>query len=209
MDSSRFNTLWQRAGARNNSTAAFAVLVDYYSEPHRRYHTARHVRDCLEIYDSAVPVLGNNDAVEMALWFHDAVYIVGQTDNESCSAALFRSLSEGYLPSDFNEQVVRLIMATRHNQAPTAADEQFATDVDLDGLAKPWDAFITDTQLLRQENSATDDKTFRGNVRGFFERLLARPSIYATGHFEVKSEAIARGNIERLLAELDSLPLGP
>ena len=209
MDSSRFNTLWQRAGARNNSTPAFDVLVDYYSEPHRRYHTARHVRDCLETYDSAVPVLANNDAVEMALWFHDVVYIVGQTDNELCSAALFRSLSEGYLPSDFSEQVVRLIMATRHNQAPTAADEQFAMDVDLDGLAKPWNAFINDTQLLRQENSATDDKTFRGNVRGFFERLLAHPSIYATAHFEVKSEAIARSNIERLLAELDSLPLGP
>ena len=208
MDSSRFNTLWQRAGARNNSTAAFAVLVDYYSEPHRRYHTARHVRDCLETYDSAVPVLGNNDAVEMALWFHDAVCVVGQTDNELCSAALFRSLSEGYLLSDFTDQVVRLIMATRHNQAPTAADEQFARDVDLGGLAKPWEAFINDTQLLRQENSATDDKSFRTNVRSFFERLLARPSIYATSYFEVKSEAIARGNIERLLAELDSLPLG-
>jgi predicted metal-dependent HD superfamily phosphohydrolase len=100
-------------------------------------------------------------------------------------------------------------MATRHNQAPTAADEQFATDVDLDGLAKPWDAFINDTQLLRQENNATDDETFRANVRGFFERLLARPRIYATAYFEVKSEALARSNIERLLAELDSLPLGP
>ena len=207
MDSSRFNTLWQRAGARNNGETAFAVLADYYSQPHRRYHTARHVRDCLETYDSAVPVLGINDAVEMALWFHDAVYIIGQTDNELSSAALFRSLTEDHLPNDFNEQVVRLIMATRHNQAPAAADEQFATDVDLAGLAKPWDAFINDTQLLRQENRATDDETFRENVRGFFERLLARPSIYATAYFEVKSEAIARGNIERLLAELDSLPL--
>ena len=208
MDTSRFDKLWKRSGGRNNSSAAFTVLEQHYSEPHRRYHTANHITACLTTYDRAASTLGVNDAVEMALWFHDVIYVAGQTDNETRSAELFQSLSNAHLPGSFIDRVVRMIIATRHKALSPTSDEQFVVDVDLDGLAKPWNAFIADTQLLREENHSADEAIFLGGMRHFFGHLLERPSIYATPFFQASSELKARKNVQRLLAELDSLELG-
>ena len=72
-----------------------------------------HITACLTTYDRAASTLGVNDAVEMALWFHDVIYVAGQTDNETRSADLFQSLSNAHLPGSFIDRVVRMLIATR------------------------------------------------------------------------------------------------
>ena len=70
-------------------------LITRYREPHRRYHTADHLRQVLTMIDE---LAGDQDLflVRLAAWFHDAVYAIppGQVTNEEASARLaIRELS--------------------------------------------------------------------------------------------------------------------
>lgn len=50
----------------------YDTLVKRYQEPHRAYHTLKHIIDCLNEFEEVKPLLQNPNAVEMALLFHDA-----------------------------------------------------------------------------------------------------------------------------------------
>lgn len=64
-------------------------LVQAYGENHRHYHTMSHVLDMLKTLDESKENLEHADDVELAIWFHDAVYVPHRNDNECASAALF------------------------------------------------------------------------------------------------------------------------
>ena len=49
----------------------YDALLARYSEPRRRYHTLQHLAECFAAFD-----------VELALWFHDAIYNTRRSDNE-------------------------------------------------------------------------------------------------------------------------------
>ena len=112
MNSDRFRALWHRAGGGLESHGLFNLLNDHYQEPHRHYHNGRHILVCLQAYDDAAVAIGADDAVEMALWFHDAIYTSGASDNEARSVAWFQELAADQLPGSFISEVSQLIMAT-------------------------------------------------------------------------------------------------
>ena len=96
MTQERFISLWKKY-IRDDVTAApgpiYEDLFRRYSEPHRRYHTPRHIDRCLEQLDLARNLMDDPDAVEMALWFHDVIYDPGENDNELKSAEWFTSIA--------------------------------------------------------------------------------------------------------------------
>src|SRR5262245_38057021 len=68
------------------SDEVYSALVSAYSESHRHYHTAQHITDCLEQLDAASAVADSSEEIELALWFHDAVYKPTSSKNELKSA---------------------------------------------------------------------------------------------------------------------------
>ena len=76
MDSFLFS--WQRAwagiGAAGEGGALFARLMAAYAEPQRHYHTQQHLAECLEHLAAAYSLASEPGEVELALWFHDAIY---------------------------------------------------------------------------------------------------------------------------------------
>src|SRR5262245_50995724 len=52
----------------------------------RHYHTFEHLEACLRELDSARPLAVRPAEVELALWYHDAVYRSWRRDNEAQSA---------------------------------------------------------------------------------------------------------------------------
>ena len=91
MDQRRFEELWERCVGAGGEDV-FRQIEVLYGEAHRHYHDQTHIVHCLRQFDLAGAIIPNPDAVEMALWFHDAIYEVPDgpsPDNERRSAELF------------------------------------------------------------------------------------------------------------------------
>ena len=199
LDRERFERLWERR-IGVGAGAVFDALDAAYREPHRRYHTVAHVEHCLHCFDLAADRMDEPDAVEMALWFHDAVYDVPTQGNELRSAELFAARAGGRGSERFRSTVHRLIMVTEHREPPATLDESFIVDIDLSSFGLPWDEFLRDSLAVRAEFAMVPDAEFYPRHRKFTESLLARPHFCFTEFFRERHEARARENVERILA---------
>ena len=206
MDLGRWTALWSRLGARGDGLAIFTRLAGAYAEPARAYHTARHIQECLEQLDRSRQMAGRPDEVEAALWFHDAVYLPGQADNELRSADLARTaLAQAGVPPIVANRVGSLVLATRHLAAAQEPDAALVCDIDLSVLGRPPDLFHRFEQQIRREYAAVPERMYRSARSRILRELLERPAIYQTVHFREQYEAQARANLARLLEELDPL----
>jgi predicted metal-dependent HD superfamily phosphohydrolase len=205
LERARFAALWGRCLAGVPSAAGeevYARLAELYGEPHRHYHTLTHIRHCLSQFDLAAALMDDPDAVEMALWFHDAIYVPGALDNEWQSAELFRKWSEGCADPAFRRRVGDLIMVTTHREPPGRRDERFIVDIDLSSFGLPWEAFERDGRLIRAESAGiADDRYYPGHLR-FLLALQGRPTFFFTDFFQQRYEQMACENIGRIIAEL-------
>ncbi len=197
----RFQALWRRnlvAGAADDSAAIHRQLLDAYREPQRFYHTLEHIEHCLGMLELCKPELGHPDAVELAIWFHDAIYVPGAPDNEAQSAALYRRLADGAHAGDFVARVVRLIMATLHDgNSLEDADADYMVDIDLSSFGLEWEAFLRDSKNLRRERPAVSDEDFYRNQGDFQKLLLARERFFHSEFFQRRFEQQARANLAR------------
>lgn len=203
-DGTRFAALWARCtrGSPALAVAMYAKLAEFYGEPHRRYHTLNHIWRCLDEFDRAVDWMDEPDAVEMALWFHDAIYVPGAKDNEWRSAELFRRWSGQRADRAFRQRVCDFIMATTHREPPNQPDARFVVDIDLSSFGLPWDEFERDGRDLRAEcPDMTDDEYYPGQLR-FLLALQSRQTFFFTDYFRQRYEQIARANTRRLIENL-------
>lgn len=180
-------------------------LLKCYSEPGRHYHDARHVLTCLKSFDDFSGGVRDADAVELALWFHDSVYDPKSAPgaNEFLSAELFRKefqmLAGGHIDI---EQVVRLIIATRHHVEPEDGDAALIMDIDLGILGADSVRYDVYAEDVRKEYAHVDDEAFRKGRIGVIHAFLGRKSIYWTRHYRGLLEKKARENLERELVGL-------
>ena len=204
VDRTRFEALWSRC-IGDGAGEVFDELDALYREPHRRYHTAAHIEHCLGQLDLAAGRMDEPDAVEMALWFHDAIYDVPGPENELRSAELFAERAAGRGSEQFRSKVHRLIMATCHLDPPPATlDESFMVDIDLSSFGLPWEEFLRDSRAVRAELPHLTDDEFHPRQRKFLKSLASRPVFCFTEFFRDRHEARARANIERLCARLEA-----
>jgi predicted metal-dependent HD superfamily phosphohydrolase len=199
----RWRATWKGLGVETPNDDLYRTLITRYSERHRRYHTIRHLDECFHRLDEAQSLAARPREVELALWFHDAIYEVRNQDNEEQSASWARSAAtEAGLPDAVAEQVQRLILATKHDAEPASADAALLVDVDLAILGAPAERFDEYEQQIRQEYSWVPGFLFRRKRREILEAFLARAHIYNTDYFRNRYEAVARTNLARSIKQL-------
>ncbi len=200
----RFVALWRRCPVDASARADefYDYLVKRYSEPHRHYHTLEHVQRCLEKLDQAVALIKDPDAVEMALWLHDAIYNLNMKDNEQRSTEILQVYAGENADSVFLQKVCDLIMATAHHEIPEDQDACFIADIDLYSFGQSWDDFRVDEQLLRKEHICTADEHYYPEQLRFLNMLQDRPTFFLTDFFRQRYEQVAQDNIQKLIAQL-------
>lgn len=178
-----------------------------YGAPTRHYHDARHILACLDELDGFQGVVGSDDAVELALWFHDVIHDPRRGDNEARSARRYRrefgDLADGLVDNDLVEE---LILATRHRDPPDSGDAALVMDIDCAILGADPLRYRAYAAAIRREYGHLDDETFRAGRARFVRGLLGRDRIFWTRMLGQRLEERARAN---LVAELDRLCPNP
>lgn len=204
----QFQQLWLNQQIKPCGTAylqqIWRQIGQLYSEPHRHYHTRTHILKCLGFFDKIRPKLVKADAVELALWYHDAIYEVGARDNEAKSAQLFQQHAEDFLANDLIDRVSRLILSTTHTSSPVDSDSAYLQDIDLSSFGDSWENFVADGDKLRHESADLSDEQYQKGKIAFFKMLIKRDRIYFTDYFYQAFEDIARTNIQRVMDQISA-----
>src|SRR5688572_5611734 len=114
---STVETRWRETWRLVDSVEPVGVLDQLairYTEPHRAYHDLSHILDCLGHAARVRAQLNHPHCVELALWFHDAIYEPRAGDNEERSAQLAIAALQGAATAEVLRRVEELILATRH-----------------------------------------------------------------------------------------------
>jgi predicted metal-dependent HD superfamily phosphohydrolase len=195
--------LWRALGADPVPNGLYNQLVAAYSEPHRHYHTLQHLRACLAHLDAAASLAQHPAEVELALWFHDAVYDPRCGDNEERSAEwAWRSILAAGCEEDVAQRVQSLVLATKGHEAGDSPDARLLVDIDLAILGAAPARFDAYEDEIRAEYAHVPEAQFRSGRTQVLNAFLARERIYLTSAFHDALEHRARENIGRSLAAL-------
>lgn len=141
--------------------------------------------------------------IELAIWFHDAIYDSKRKDNEERSADWARREAIRFgVPRESAERIHSLILATEHQEAPVTQDAKILLDADLAILGAAPARFDQYEQQVREEYSWVPGFVFRRKRRELLSRLLGRKAIYATELLRARYEQLARDNLKRSLGRL-------
>jgi predicted metal-dependent HD superfamily phosphohydrolase len=198
-----WQAMWKGLGVDAGDEALYRELIDKYSEAHRKYHTVRHLDECLDGLNEIRSLAVHAHEIEIALWFHDAIYDVTRHDNEERSAAWIQNaaLSRG-LPVEVANRLHALVMVTKHNAIPTDTDSKLLVDIDLSILGAEPARFDEYERQIRAEYAWVEEELFRTERRRILEQLIARPRLFNSEHFFLRCESQARSNLQRSLDAL-------
>ena len=198
----RWATLWRDAGGSGDGATLGDALIAAWSRPDRAYHTVDHLAACLDHLDRDRALARDPAALGLGLWFHDAVYDPRAGDNELRSAQLARSALAVLCPA-LAERVAVLVLATRHDGAPTDDDARLLVDIDLAILGADDVEYAAYEQAVRREYAWVAEADFRVGRARILRGFLARPSIYATAVYRQRFAVRARANLMRAVAAVE------
>ncbi len=198
----RWKAVWQSYGSQTDADTVFDALSSAYGAPDRHYHTLSHVADCLETLDACRDDAEDPAALEIALWFHDAVYDTHAADNEEQSAAwAVREIGDG----KGADTVRRLILATKHGAATSSdKDSLLIADIDLAILGADEVTFWAYEDAIRREYEWVPIDIFRSKRAEILSRFLQQDRLYRTPRFHKKYDEWARINLAASIARLTS-----
>lgn len=194
---------WFDLRLRPPDAATLADLLRRWAEPHRKYHTPQHLRECLALFEHHRASAEHPGEVAIALWFHDAVYDTARHDNESASADwAVRVLREAGAVDGVAARVHALIMATCHRGVPETADERLLVDIDLAILGADAARFAEYERQIRAEYGFVPVDVFRAKRGEILRGFLDRPALFCTPAFVDGFEAAARANLAGAVEDL-------
>ena len=182
---------------------SYQALIKAHAQPHRAYHTLDHIAACLRHLDAVRDKTDRPDEIEMALWFHDAIYEPFSASNEEDSAEWAADwLQDRGLDKSVIARIADHILDTKSHDTPATLDGRFMLDIDLSILGTPirvYDQFEVD---VRREYRRVPRFIFRKKRKAILEGFLARETIYVTEYFRDKLESQARVNLARAISNL-------
>jgi len=178
-------------------------LLARWSETHRKHHTVTHLHQMLDVIgllaDSGLEF--DREAVELAAWFHDAIYEIGRDDNEDRSAELARELLSS---SPIRDEVARLVLLTKsHKVADDDVNGAVLSDADLSVLGSEPLRYRAYAGAVREEYAEVPDEVFKPARAQVLRALLDGP-LFHTAAGRERWEEPARRNIADEIAELTS-----
>ncbi|MGB3897950.1 MAG: hypothetical protein WA973_05270 [Mesorhizobium sp.] len=184
-------------------------LSALYDAPSRHYHGMEHIHALLELARQYRAKLADPEAVEAAIWFHDAIYDSRAKDNEAQSAALARERLAGRVDAGRLDRIAAMIEATATHRLPDLGDAgalrdaALFLDMDLSVLGAESEPFTAYERAVRKEYGWVPEAAWLAGRAAVLKGFLARETIFHTVEFRDRFEAQARRNMAVSLAALE------
>jgi len=184
-----------------DTSAWHARLLKCYAEPQRAYHTLQHLEECLLLLDDAkeTGLIAKPDLIEMALWFHDAVYDPRGSENEELSA---RMALEALGDHPAAQEVARLILLTKSHQPGDEPDDAWIIDIDLAIFAQPMGRVLEYERQIRAEYAWVPPAVYAEKRVEVLTGFVRREEIYLTAWARERYESLARENLRALIGSM-------
>lgn len=188
------NTLWERM-----------------NDSRLRYHTTIHVLSILQDFQNLqdlpeIKIAFSDLSYHLAIWFHDAVYVIGAKKgiNEQASALFMKSMLLPFLDLEIIEETSHLIHVTAEfDNMNLGTKENLMMDLDILNFGWEPDKHEKASQCVAEEFSSiySESDYQKGRVK-FLTALRNRGRIFRTQSIFDQFEAIALKNIDLALENL-------
>lgn len=182
-----------------------AELLSRWSESHRSYHTTAHLLDVLTALDQLCAPAPPPVLVQLASWFHDAVYTgaAGADEQASADLAAHTLPATGLSPAEIDE-VTRLVLLTR-SHSPGTGDKAGALlcDADLAVLGRDTTGYARYLHQVRAEYAHVSEPDWITGRSAVVRHLLAQMPLFRTSAGAARWETTARANLQQELAVLE------
>ena len=165
------------------------MIKTMHCEPHRHYHTLRHLHHLFSLMDSYEQDIYDKNVLTLAILFHDIVYDPKSRDNEVNSMRLFQEFAAEAAQDEsgkFSEKVVLLvsefILATKlHEVDPTRvtpgshehSDLMYFLAFDMAILASSPEDYLIYCQRIRKEYIHVEEKAYCTRRAEFLRKCIA------------------------------------
>jgi predicted metal-dependent HD superfamily phosphohydrolase len=198
----RWHTTCEACGFAGSSRD-YRRIIRAWSSWGRHYHTLAHLDACLKEFDGVRNLALRPGEVELALWFHDAVYSTRRFDNEARSATFAAGLmARGGAESTAVERVRAAILATRHRDAEPTDDAALVVDIDLSILGQSALVYQEFEHNVRREYWWVPRRRYVAGRCAILKSFLDRTAIYRLSDFRARYEARARLNLVSAIEDL-------
>ncbi|MFT4973392.1 MAG: putative metal-dependent HD superfamily phosphohydrolase [Saprospiraceae bacterium] len=183
---------------QNDALEVLTILLERHTENQRHYHDLSHLYNLYLVKNEHENFLKNPLLIEAAIWFHDAIYIPQNKDNEAKSAELALAiLKDKNLPFDLNDLKLLIESTAKHQPLKDDTDFHYFLDFDLSILAGDALIYQKYVEAIRQEYSMYPAFLYKIGRKKVLKSFLKREWIYFSEVFFERYEGRARKNILR------------
>jgi len=202
MNKARWDSLLESFGIEDDQHT-YNALLNAYAEKHRCYHTREHIEACLAHLDSCELTLSQSHELEMAFWFHDAIYKICSGTNEEDSAVwAVRYLQERSASPESIERVERYILDTKHNVIPVNNDSCVLVDIDIAILGAAPAVYEAFENAIAREYKVVPKMIYRKKRKAVLTSFADKAHIYHTEYYQQRFENQARTNLQWAIDQL-------
>ena len=192
-------------------------LIWRYSEPSRKYHNISHLIGSIINLQHFKHLSYYPEMVELAIWFHDAIYDPKRNDNEAQSINLWYNsfrLPDGFKYKFFDTYdkispyvfITDLIDATdlKLTRALSNTNQFLIRDIDLITLGADEDIFKNYCRKIRNEYWFVNDEVYWKERYKILNKIYDQPSIYHWKEIGNIFENKAKSNLRKELYRISS-----
>jgi len=150
------------------------ILNDLWSEPSRTFHNKKHLTSILKEIEKQVNFtkihVDDYEALIIAAFYHDAIYIPGNTNNEEKSILLFAEhVKKEKIPIVIYKKIINLIEITKYRIPPSTYLEKIFWYSDNNIFNKEFRYWKTWEKKISKEFSHIDKITYKKERIKFLE----------------------------------------
>ncbi|MEQ1706844.1 MAG: hypothetical protein ABL864_00755 [Terricaulis sp.] len=184
---------WRALAGEGNDDLGEA-LISAWRAPQRKYHDQGHLTWLLDEADGRAPASKEPRFVGFAIWFHDAIYEPGRSDNEARSAGWARAaLADDPILANRVAQVIE--MTKNHWEGQALGDAALFLDMDIAILGAARNIYRDYARGVRQEFAQFPDAVYGTGRCTFLDSACARARLFRTDYYESLLASQARANM--------------